>query len=210
MGIRNGVLRYITAASVIGIGVYVYYIVLNYVFHQMFSSNLFQSDPLSENIIISLIGGLASGLLVYAYSKSGVDDTENVHQHVESEVNSTVREELPSPQHPNEDDIDKFCRSIIAWKVSASRKDEMFTLFRDNPYYLLGYLTYITQKNIEETKILQKRIVKLTMMMAIIALGTMGYAMYAINPVFFVPGVILSIILIVAIWYVPKKVGEYL
>jgi hypothetical protein len=206
--ISTGVLRYIISASVVGIGVYVYYIVLNYVFHQMFSSSLFPSDSISENILIALIGGLASGLLVYAYSKN-IDESENVHQHGNTEIRSTGIDELSQHQNPDIDDIDNFCRSVIAWKVSASKKDEMFTLFKDHPYYLIGYLTYITQRNIEETKILQKRLVKLTMMMAIIAVGTMGYAMYAINPVFFVPGVILAIMLVVAIWYVPKKVEGY-
>jgi hypothetical protein len=86
-------------------------------------------------------------------------------------------------------DIDNFCKSVIAWKVSATAKEEIFELFRDNPYYLMGYLAYITKKDIEETKALQKKIVALTLVALIIGMGTMVFAGYSINPVYIIPGI---------------------
>ena len=97
------------------------------------------------------------------------------------EIDSPVKNELSSHQNPSIDNIDNFCKSVIAWKVSASKKDEMFALFKDNPYYLIGYLTYITQKDVEETKTLQNKILRLTKIMGIIAAGTLVFAIYSIN-----------------------------
>ncbi|MCX6684773.1 MAG: hypothetical protein NTZ37_08630 [Methanoregula sp.] len=44
-------------------------------------------------------------------------------------------------------DIEKFCNEVISWKVQATKKDEIFNLFKDNPYYLFGFFTYKTLQN---------------------------------------------------------------
>ncbi len=102
-------------------------------------------------------------------------------------------------------DIESFCKSVIAWKVSATEKDEIFQLFKDNPYYLMGYLAYITKVNIDETKALQKKIIAFTLVSLIIAMGSMVFTGYSINPVFFIPGLGVYAMVLFGVWYVLKK-----
>ena len=75
----------------------------------------------------------------------------------------------------------------------------MFALFKDNPYYLIGYLTYITQKDVEETKTLQNKILRLTKIMGIIAAGTLVFAIYSINSQFIGYGLIVAVMILVAV-----------
>jgi hypothetical protein len=110
-----------------------------------------------------------------------------------------------SPDNLKESDIDDFCKSVIAWKVSATKKDEIFQLFKDNPYYLMGYLAYITKKDIEETKALQKKIIGFTMVSIIIAIGSMAFAGYAIDSAFFIPGMGVYALVLFGIFHVLNK-----
>ncbi|MCX6684907.1 MAG: hypothetical protein NTZ37_09305 [Methanoregula sp.] len=98
---------------------------------------------------------------------------------------------------------------MIAWKVSATEKDATFNLFRENPYYLVGYLAYITKKEIDESKALQKRIIALTMVSLIIGLGSMVFTGYAINPLFFVPSLGVYALILIRVWYVLKKPSDF-
>lgn len=92
-----------------------------------------------------------------------------------NELTSTVKIGVNTYQNPSIEDIDTFCKSVLAWKVAASKKSEMFDIFRDNPYYLMGFLTYITQKNIEESKTLQKEIRKLTIVALFFSCAAVGF-----------------------------------
>ncbi|MGA2120793.1 MAG: hypothetical protein ABSG49_01970 [Methanoregula sp.] len=126
--------------------------------------------------------------------KLGVITNENDHQ-----------PQSPPPTNTSQSDIDEFCKSVIAWKVSATKKDEIFELFRDNPYYLMGYLAYITKKDIEETKALQKKIIGFTLVSIIVAAGSMAFAGYAINPAFIIPGIGVYALVLYGIFRVLNK-----
>jgi len=111
-----------------------------------------------------------------------------------------------SPQSDiTESDIDTFCKSVITWKVSATEKEEIFNLFKDNPHYLIGYLAYITKKDIDETRALQKKIINFTLVSLIIGMGSMVFTGYAINPVFFLPGLGVYALVLIGVYSVVKK-----
>lgn len=111
----------------------------------------------------------------------------------------------PSPQElpttTSQSDIDDFCKSVIAWKVSATKKDEIFQLFKDNPYYLMGYLAYLTKRDIEETKDLQRRTFAFMFISIIVGYGTLIIAIYALTKEFIVPGLIVSMVVLLMIIY---------
>jgi hypothetical protein len=201
------VLQYVWVCSVIGFALWVIYFILSYVFHQMFNSDFFSYDSLSQTIIIALIGGVASGLLVEVSSKHFILISRS--ETTSLEKNEIQRPDVTNYMNPSNctsaNEMDNFCKSVIAWKVAASRKDEMFTLFKENPYYLMGFLAYLTQKNIEESKKIERRITRLTVITAIIALGSMIFAMYSVKNEFFISTTITVVILLLAVWYVDYK-----
>jgi hypothetical protein len=125
--------------------------------------------------------------------EASVSDTPPV-----SPASETRTSPLPDSLKP---DIDTFCKSVIAWKVSATKKEGMFQLFMDNPYYLMGYLAYITKVNIDETKILQNKIIAFTIVSIIIAMGSMAFTGYAIHPEFIIPGIGVYAIVMIGVFY---------
>jgi uncharacterized membrane protein YqjE len=178
--------------------------------HEVYIGSFFPLDTAWKDIALAIISGIISGFCVYFYT-TGIKTSLKIDQEPKGmpieKVNSKDQIKFQSQKYPTENDIEIFCKSIIAWKVSASKKDEMFTLFKDNPYYLIGYFTFITQKNIEETKILQIKTIILTVVMAIIAIGSMCLAIYTIGPQYYLNGVILSVVVLIAIWYVIYRYG---
>src|SRR5208283_5587085 len=137
--------------------------------------------------IFAFVVGMVALIAILRYSK--IITPINTEASVPDTTPVPPASEMPTspPSDISKSDIDDFCKSVIEWKISATEKDEIFQLFRENPYYLMGYLAYITKKDIEETKALQNKIIAFTLVSIIIAMGSMAFTGYAINPVFFVP-----------------------
>ncbi|MDD1686035.1 hypothetical protein [Methanoregula sp.] len=134
--------------------------------------------------ILAFIVAMVAFIAILRYSK--IINISKVESTSEITPESSTEERIPSsPTEFPETDIDEFCKSVIAWKVSATKKEEIFQLFKDNPYYLMGYLTHITQQNINQTKSLQKKTIGLTAIALILAAGSMAIAMYGIGSEFF-------------------------
>lgn len=180
-----------------------------FILHEVYVGSFFQLDPAWKDVALAVISGLISGLCVYFYTEStrkSLKFDQNLNRPIDK-PSSEEQIKSQSPKSPIDDEIKSFCESVIAWKVSASKKAEMFTLFKDNPYYLMGYLTYITQKNIEETKILQKQTLVLTGVMAVLATGSVGMALYAVGSQYYPSAVVILVIVAISIWFIPKKAG---
>lgn len=107
-----------------------------------------------------------------------------------------------SQRNVSESDIDDFCKSVIAWKVSATKKDEIFQLFKDNPYYLMGYLAYLTKRDIEETKDLQRRTFAFMFITVIVGYGALIIAVYALAKEFIVPGLLVVTVILLMVIYI--------
>ncbi|MGB7787944.1 hypothetical protein, partial [Methanoregula sp.] len=154
--------------------------------------------------IFAFVVGMVALIAILRYSKI---ITINTEASVSDTTHIPPTSEIPTspPSDISKSDIDNFCKSVIEWKVSATEKDEIFQLFRENPYYLMGYLAYITKKDIEETKALQKKIIAFTLVSIIIAMGSMAFTGYAINPVFFVSGLGVYALVLFGVFYVMRK-----
>ncbi|MDD1701312.1 MAG: hypothetical protein LUQ04_11065 [Methanoregula sp.] len=72
------------------------------------------------------------------------------------------------------EDIEKFCNEVIMWKTAACKRDEIFSLFRENPYYLFGYLCYSVRKNEERQNNLNLVLLGLTAASIFTSLAALG------------------------------------
>jgi hypothetical protein len=77
-----------------------------------------------------------------------------------------------------EKDMEKFCNEVIKWKTTACKKDEIFKIFQENPYYLFGYFCYIAKKNEEAQKNTSLVLRGLSVISAIIAFTALGATLY--------------------------------
>lgn len=79
---------------------------------------------------------------------------------------------------PNDVDVDDFCKDIIAWKVAATKKDEIFELFKEKPSYFFGFLIYQLRQN-------EKRNSKIQVATLILSISSLFLAFTAIGMTFY-------------------------
>lgn len=82
----------------------------------------------------------------------------------------------------------------------------MFKIFKENPYYLIGYLTFITRNNMEETKALQQKTFAFMFLSFISAAGSLSMAAYAVNLHNYPYAVgILVIVVVAGLWAIKRS-----